>query len=200
MLICEQPGLLPWVPKHMAAPKPKKINLLVKEGFENSQIGKILSWLLTVGRAIVIVVELVVICAFLSRFWLDRQLTDLVENNNNKRVQIEASNSFEQDFTSLQKRLAVAKQIDGERLTPSLYTKEATKLLPHQVILSDISFNQDKFSFAGVSSDEAGLAGFIKALEKSDKFTNVTLDTISLNSGETFYINFTVRANPEKKG
>lgn len=185
--------------QNMAAPKPKKINLLVKEGFENSQIGKILSWLLTVGRAIVIVVELIVILAFLSRFWLDRQLTDLAEANNTKRAQIEASQTFEQNFKSLQARLAVVKQIDNARLLPSVYIKEAAKLLPQDVILLDISFNQNKFAFSGISASEAGLAGFIKALEKSDKFTSVGLDTISLNRGEVFYIKFSVKADQEKK-
>lgn len=183
----------------MAAPKPKKINLLVQEGFENSQIGKILAWLLSVGRAIVIVVELVVICAFLSRFWFDRQLTDLIEQNNSKRAQVEASQNFENEFKSVQKRLAAVKQIAEVKLSPSIYIKDASRLLPSEVILENIAFSQGKFSFDGAASSESGLAGFIKSMEESNNFKDVTLANISLDPTSLVFIKFLVRAEPETK-
>ena len=59
---------------------PKKdINLLPREEFEQKTVGRFLIWALTVGRWIVIVTELIVITAFLSRFKLDRDLANLYE-------------------------------------------------------------------------------------------------------------------------
>src|SRR5688500_5727921 len=92
------------------------INLLSREGFEYTQLGKTLAWLLSAGRTIVIVTELVVITAFLSRFWLDKTLTDLSQANNSKKAQIEASQAFEQEFKNAQIRIASAKKIDETKL------------------------------------------------------------------------------------
>lgn len=179
----------------MAAPKPKKINLLVQEGFENSQIGKILAWLLTVGRAIVIVVELVVICAFLSRFWFDRQLTDLIEDNNAKRSQIEASSTFEEGFKSTQARLSLVRQIDQVKLSPSGAVSKVTSLLPDVVNLTNISFTGTKLTLNGTSLTEGGVAGLMKSLGNSSEFENVSLSNIALDRGAAGFIKFTVETD-----
>ena len=61
----------------MAAPKKHEIELLPKEEWEKTSFGKFIKWTLNVGRYIVIATELIVILAFVSRFKLDRDLTDL---------------------------------------------------------------------------------------------------------------------------
>ena len=99
----------------MPASKTKTINLLIQEGFEHTQLGKILNWLLTAGRTIVVVTELVVITAFLSRFWLDKTLTDLNEQNALKKAQVEASLPFEKDFRAIQSRLSEYKKIETSK-------------------------------------------------------------------------------------
>lgn len=190
----------------MAAPKHdepvkrlKKINLLVQEGFEHSPTGKVLAWLLSAGRAIVIITELVVITAFISRFWLDRELTDLVEENNAKKTQVEASANFEKDFQNTQTRLAAVKLLDNAKTSPSEHIKEVTKLLPAEVVLSDITYNENSVSVTGLSLNEAGLAGFMKSLEKSNKFASVNLVNISLQLGTANLINFSLKIEVEKK-
>jgi len=183
----------------MAAPKPKKINLLIQEGFENTQIGKVLNWLLGAGRVIVILTELVVIIAFLSRFWLDRQLTDLIEENKTKKTQLESSVNFETDYKNLQARLLAVKELDRLKLVSSEYIKEATRLLPAEVLLSNISYNQDKVTLVGTSLNEAGLAGLLKSLEESAKFTGVSLTNISLDKSTPGAINFSLGAEIEGK-
>lgn len=183
----------------MAAPKNKKINLLVQEGFEHSQIGKVLSWLLSAGRAIVIVTELVVITAFLSRFWLDRQLTDLLEENQAKKAQVEASATFEKDLRDLQARLTAVKEFEQIKLSPTAYVREITKTLSAEVVLTDISYSEGVFSVSGTSLNEAGIAGLIKNLEPSEKFSNVSLASISLDKNTTNLIKFSLRLEEEKK-
>ncbi len=177
----------------------KKINLLIQEGFEHSQTGKVLAWLLSAGRAIVIITELIVITAFLSRFWLDRQLTDLIEGNSAKKTQVEASTNFEADFQNTQTRLAAVKLIDNAKILPREYIKEVTRLLPAEVVLSDISYNENKVSVTGLSLNEAGLAGFMKSLEESNKFSSVSLVNIALERGTTNLINFSLIMEVEKK-
>jgi len=71
-----------------------QIELLPREEWEETSFGKFLKWLLTVGRYIVIFTELVVILAFLSRFKLDRDLTDLYKQIENKQAIIQNSTDF----------------------------------------------------------------------------------------------------------
>jgi len=54
-----------------------KVNLLPKDNFEFSLVGKFLRWALTAGRVMVVLTEFVVILAFGSRFWLDKEMNDL---------------------------------------------------------------------------------------------------------------------------
>ena len=62
-----------------ARKKSSRINLLPQEEFAASTLGRILAWILSTFRILVIMTELIVILAFLSRFWLDARTTDLNE-------------------------------------------------------------------------------------------------------------------------
>ncbi len=62
----------------MAARKNQQlINLLPQEEFAVSTLGRILAWLMSTFRYIVIAVEMVVMLAFLSRFWLEWNTHDV---------------------------------------------------------------------------------------------------------------------------
>ena len=63
----------------MSAHKKQQVNLLPEKGFTSTTTGRVLTWILSTFRIIVIVTEIIVMIAFLSRFWLDAQNTDLSE-------------------------------------------------------------------------------------------------------------------------
>ncbi len=167
----------------------KKINLAILEGFENTTLGRAVSWALSAGRAVVVLTELLVILAFLSRFWLDRQLVDLNEQNAAREAQVKAQSSFEAQFRSAQNRIS-----EFEKLTTSgasSATKQGVaetvqdiaKLLPADVSLVTVSFTEGKFQLNGVALSEGGLAGFVKALEGSGKYAGATIKDIALGTG-----------------
>jgi Tfp pilus assembly protein PilN len=184
----------------MAAPKNKKVNLLIREGFEYTTLGKTLSWLLSAGRTIVIFTELVVIIAFLSRFWLDRSLTDLIEQNNTKKTQIQAAQAFETEFRSAQTRLATYQKLDTTRISASKLVKNVSSLLPSDVALTELTMSKGRLNVHGTSLSEGGLAGFIKAVEDSGKYKNVKLTDIALQTGGQRVISFVIDGDliPEK--
>lgn len=179
----------------MPAQQQKTINLLVRTDFEYSTVGKLLAWLLSAGRTIVILTELVVIIAFLSRFWLDKTLTDLSEANESKRVQVEASFPFEEDFKDVQNKINLVKQLDKERIKTSSLVQTITQLLPSDIALISISFSGSKITLQGDSLTEASLAGFINSLESSKKFKNTTLTSIALENRAQQVIKFTINAD-----
>lgn len=171
--------------------KKRKINLLVKEGFENTTLGRFLNWALTAGRVIVIATELIVILAFLSRFQLDRTLTDLNEKNQARKAQIEALADFEETFRSAQARLKAYAEWDTSILGSEALILEVASLLPADVSLESISFSGKTVSLRGTALSEAGLAGFLKELKESEKFQDVALNDITLDT-TTQILGFTI--------
>lgn len=176
----------------MSAPVNKSINLIIKEGFEHTQLGKLLDWLLSAGRTIVVITELIVIAAFLSRFWLDRTLADLNEQNTAKKNQIEASLMFEKDFRNIQTRLTLYKSIDAGKTNAVKLVKDITSLLPSGVILSNISFSENQLTLRGNSLSEGGVAGFVIALDKSD-YKNSVLSEVSIETAGQQTISFIIK-------
>lgn len=75
--------------------KTKAINLLPQEAFAKTTLGRTLTWLLSTFRIIVISVEMVVVVAFLSRFWLDARITDLNDELKQKQAVITSLATFE---------------------------------------------------------------------------------------------------------
>lgn len=161
----------------MAAPQ-KHIDLIPREGFEYTTAGKVLTWALSAGRVIVVLTELIVILAFLSRFWLDRQLTDLNEKIQTQTAIIQASADFEREFRSVQAALTSFSQISKLSPNVSQVLDRVVAALPVEVSLQSLNLTSEILQIKGVSLSEAGVAGFIKNLE-SEGFTQVELTSIS---------------------
>lgn len=176
----------------MAAPK-KKINLLVREGFEHTTVGRVLNWSLSAGRVIVIITELIVIIAFLSRFWLDKSLTDLNNKNASLKAQIQAASSFEEEFRNAQERLSAYKKLDARAEKTGELIRKISALLPADASLTGISFVEKEITLRGIALSEEGLAGFIKALRDSGQFTSVAIFDISLDSSLQQSLNFILK-------
>lgn len=184
----------------MAALKKKKINLVVRDGFEHTSLGRALTWGLSVGRVIVILTELVVIGAFLSRFWLDRQLTDLHEVNAQKRKQIEAASKFESEFRTTQQQIDIYKKVTSSTTRSSTSIKDIAKYLPEGVLIERISIStKDGLDIAGNALSEADLAGFLNSLRSSKKYETVQLTSITLATEGAQGFNFTIKAGGSKK-
>ncbi len=186
-----------WV-KSMAAQKSKKsqsINLLPKEEFTTSIFGRILKWLLSTFRIIVIVVEMVVMAAFLSRFWLDARSTDLNDQIKQRQSAIKSFEGFEQSFRSTQAKLAVfaATTEDKAKTLPKIET--ITSLLPSEVVLSSVVLNKDSIQIKANTFGEISIAQYIANLEASDKFKEVALQQVSSSEDNniTFIIKLTLK-------
>src|SRR3989344_871361 len=98
--------------------KPIAINLLGQEDLKHTAQGRIIGWALTYGRYIMIGTEIVVLLAFISRFSLDRRLTDLKEEISQKQAILEANISLEQDIRLLQDTLGKIKLTTTNQSAP----------------------------------------------------------------------------------
>lgn len=172
-------------------PKAKQINLLPQEEFESSTLGRILKWVMTTFRYIVILTEMIVMGAFLSRFWLDAQNADLSDSMKAKSAQIDSQASFEQNFRKLQSQLAIFKSLDSGDKTTSIFTKIAQKV-PSEVLLQNVSIQDEKIQVKAIASNEVGVAQFVSNLKADKFFKKTTLGQTSSQETNQFLTVFSV--------
>lgn len=175
----------------MAAQK-KEISLLPTEEFEKTRLGRFLKWALSFGRWIVIVTELIVILCFLSRFKLDRDLTDLGERIRQQQAIIASFGDLEKNFRNLQKRLATIDRLEKEQLLASALLDELSKTVPLDVSLNEMTVKEKEMEISGLALSEAGLGSFIKELGENQRFEKIILENVSRE--ETGEIEFKLKA------
>lgn len=183
--------------------KPKSvnftINLVPRDPFFDSILGRTLRWALSVGRYLVIFTELVVIMSFATRFTLDRQVTDLNEALNQKKLVIESYGTLEKDFRTIQARLEDINQVDQQVNIADVFPKFIA-VVPKEIQLDELSIGQNSIFLAGAAPSQASLNIFLNNLQLSKDFFSVTVDKIE-SRGEKMpgYI-FSLRADTVAEG
>ncbi len=160
----------------------KKISLLAKKPIEATAGGRIVQWLTTSGRAILVITELLVLMAFISRFWLDTKNNDLGDIVRQKRIILESSQPFEKDFLALQSRISSAANFINEYEELNLYLKIVADNLPKDVVIEQFSLSKTtdipKGSLAVNILSEESLALFLNRLSKDEKILKIRIGKI----------------------
>ncbi len=184
----------------MAAQKSKQINLLPKSSFDDSPFGRVLVWLTTTFRVMVIITELIVLAAFLSRFWLDARNSDLNTEIKQKQAQILASANFENEFRQTQKKLDIYSQlIKNEGLLQETITAIQNSLVP-ETYLTRIAFSENNtLTIEGISATELGIAQFATNLKAKSGIKNAYIKEANSNSDSGLSTEFVLEALLEKE-
>ncbi len=171
----------------------KHINLLPQDDFQTTGIGRVLKWALSTFRVMVIVTELVVMSAFLSRFWLDSKNSDLNEAMGIKKAQVMAYKEVEKEFRSYQTKLSIASSLYLEGSNAKLL-KGIQDLMPSDVILTSFAKNGQGISIKALSFSERSIAQFLVNLESLKTIKDVELSQVSTNSENSAITLFTISA------
>jgi hypothetical protein len=94
------------------------INLLQQDVAVNSPWNRIMNWITSYGRYIMITTELIVLIAFASRFGLDRKLTDLKENITEKQEILEVNADLEKEIREAQEKINTIKRLITQQSVP----------------------------------------------------------------------------------
>lgn len=171
-------------------PKNKAINLLPLEEFNASTTGRVLKWATGTFRVIVIVTEMIVMGAFLSRFWLDAQNSTLNNAIKAKSAQISAQTDLEQRFRNTQLKLNIFKQISQDN-NPSALIDHIVNRVPENITLSKITIGAETISIAGSSLSDYDIAAFVSNLQ-GPLFKEVLLSQASSSENNPGETNFAV--------
>lgn len=175
----------------MPIKKSKQINLIPQDEFESSNFGRILKWALSTFRIVVIVTELIVMSAFLSRFWLDSKNSDLNEEINVSKSQITAYKTIESDFRLLQQQTSIAKVFYSQAKIGDILAN-ISKAIPEDIIVSSISDTDNQLLIKASSFSEKSIAQLLANLESNMDLGDVTLTQITSNFDNNASTVFTV--------
>lgn len=177
-------------------PLKKEISLLPSDENSNSFIARLLRWLTTVGRVIIVFTELIVILAFLSRFWLDRKNSDLSEVIRQQKAIIVSAKDFETDYLSLQQRLQYIKEFYKSEPKYIENLDTLVKSLPEDVFFQKLTVNSDKKNSLVTASvqlysyREDAIVNFITNLKLNPDINNVEVNKIEKKTKDSkYYLN-----------
>lgn len=172
--------------------KEPNLNLLPHDSFSVSTIGRVLTWSLSTGRYIVVFTEMIVILTFLSRFTLDRQLTDLNEAILRKQALIESYDDLEPKVRQIQKKTEFIRQLKSRIQVLELFDF-LDQNAPESITFDNLSIRPEGFSLEAVALSATDMSSFITALKTDPRFLGVSLDKVSVGENDTG-IGFGIRA------
>jgi Tfp pilus assembly protein PilN len=178
--------------------KDSEINLLPQKSFEASTPGRILTWILSTFRIIVIVTEIIVMLAFLSRFWFDAQNSDLDEKIQQKKAVLIASREFELEYKDIQKRLNLFTHLTEKTELNSSLIDRIKNFLPQDVILARLITQNDKIKVFASTPNEGSVKQYLVNLGSFDDLKNITLSSTSTSPENPSILEFTINAEITK--
>jgi len=157
------------------------INLLPKDSFSYSTLGKFLTWATTSGRVLVVLTEFVVLLAFGSRFYFDKKVNDLKEEVDQKQAQIQAFADTERIIrTILAKQTPVNGYLMGNLAFNERYG-ELSRIMPAGVRLEKLTVDKTGMTLVGESDSELGFAQLLRSLKKFRGATRLSMKETSFD-------------------
>jgi hypothetical protein len=169
------------------------LNLLHPKETPPPLIQRFFRWLITYGRFIVIVVEIVVVSAFLMRFKLDAELDDLKRNIEKDLPYIEGLENYEAQIKQAQFRISTFDKSLTHEPEIKKILADISSEIPSVIKLTSINFEptpntkNSKFRINGSTGSNTELGFFINNLRKSVSFKDIDLSSISFNDKEIIF-------------
>lgn len=174
-------------------PAKREATLLPESENINSFSSRFIHWVTTVGRFVIVFTELIVVGAFISRFWLDRQNSDLSEVLRQQTAILESTKEFEKEYNLLQQRLLAIKKMYSQ--TPG-YSDRLTSLAnsaPPEIVFQNLVIGQDPTSkditasIAVTALSEDSMTKFINNLSVNPEIRSVDVKNIEKKQKENSY-------------
>lgn len=181
----------------MKKPATIKVNLLPKDPFLSTPVGKLLQWSLSIGRYLIIFTELVVIVSFASRFTIDRQITDLNTAILQKETVINSYGELEQNVRDAQKKIDSYQQIQQQENVTDIFPT-LTEVTPPDVVLTDLQMRPGRVTLTGTTLSNVSLGILINNLQVSGRFTEVSVERIGTAKDTNSGLGFKIEANVKK--
>ncbi len=165
----------------MPAMKLSRINLLPKDSFEFSSLGRIMKWSLTSGRVLVVLTEFVVILAFGSRFYFDKKLNDLLEVIDQKQAVVDSYAQIEAKIRDVLARQQVVTKYLTTNVGFENKLSAIKRVTPPDVSFSEVVINVEKINLVGTAGSESGFASLIAGINQLPDVASVSIGGVDFD-------------------
>lgn len=172
------------------------INLIGADDFSHTPIGRVVTWATTYGRYIMILTEIIVLLAFISRFSLDRKLTDLNEEISQKQAIIEANNDLEQQILVLQQKLISLRTLVASQKAPLDSFQSIRTALSPDVYLESLDVSDKSAKMTVIAGTTQGISVLLTGLKTNPHFTDIQVGDISLKQTGGTQFDLTIQIEP----
>lgn len=142
---------------------------------------RFMNWILTIGRVIVILTEIIAISAFIYRFSLDERLVDLHDAIKQKQTIISLLKTDENKYRNLQDRIALAETFSEKSIKTNKVIADIVGFLPQEIITNDLRINKDRVSISINIFSISQLTDFINTLKNYPEIKSISIDNIENN-------------------
>lgn len=150
-------------------------------------------WLFSAGRFIIVFVELIVLAAFLSRFKLDADLSEVHESIDQQIPFIESLKNDELLIRQFQLKLLTIQEVKSQSTNYQLILRKIADQTPKGVTLTHVNLENSKgkvsFKLNGTAQTNNHLSTFLFGLKEDQDLSEINLSGVSLEQGVT---NFTI--------
>lgn len=159
-------------------PVKRLVNLLPKDVFESSLIGRAMVWALSFGKWLVIVTQIVVIGVFLVRFGYDRQLTDLNKKIAQESAIIKSYSQIEEQYVLTQKRVNVIGPITNKNEKIIKIIDKFHSITPRDVWMERLTITPESAAVVANAASLSGFSQFVRNLSKDSEMKSVSIGNI----------------------
>lgn len=171
-----------------------EINLIPKEEIKEEPVNKFFSRALKVGKFTLIAMDLFLAVVFVLSFKLNADLTKINQEVDAKNSQIQKNLTFERDFLTAQKRLAVLSssyQTIEKRLPLLSFVEEK---IPQDLSLTRLALSTDgNFIISGGALNYTAVAQLIDTVRGDSRLSNMAILSLGRNE-KTQEITFSLQA------
>lgn len=170
----------------MAKPKlPKSINLLNPVSAPDDVFSNVYDWIYKVGRYVLVLIEVVVLAVFFSRFYFDRINNDLTDGINAQVALLSqpAYRTNEEKIVALNTLLSDIKTTSVEQSLNSKVINSVKENIPPNIVLKTFVFSDNTFNLTYEANDFNSIKDYEFIIRQNSNFTNVNLFLTKDSSG-----------------
>lgn len=183
---------LPFISAHERKVKIPKVNLYPDDPFFDSLAGRTMRWLVSTGRHLIIFTELVVIASFFSRFYLDRQLTDLNNQVMQKKAVVESYGTFEDEFRLAQRQVENVDRVLGQQGKLEVFEIFGT-ITPPGVTFNTFQMGNGSITLQGNAGSLKKITQLVENLKATPEFQRISVSQIEMGNSQDQEMSFSIR-------
>jgi Tfp pilus assembly protein PilN len=145
---------------------------------QQQEENKFMQWMLSYGRAIVMLTYFVALLAFLFRFTMDYQISDLHDQITKNALIVKNSKDHEATYRNLQNRLLAIKTLDQKAQTTRSQFDDIVNSTNGNVTFTNLSINNTSIQATVNTNSAERLNAFITDLRNKKYVTSVNIGSI----------------------